>query len=101
MTSLDGYTALISGGARGQGEAEARLFVERGAAVVIGDVLVDQGTADGFLEEQLKPQLLQEACDRAGVALDLRMQEGYDHSYYFISSFMEDHLRFHAANLAR
>ncbi len=64
-------------------------------------ILVDQGTADGFLEEQLKPQLLQEACDRAGVALDLRMQEGYDHSYYFISSFMEDHLRFHAANLAR
>ena len=64
-------------------------------------ILVDQGTADGFLEEQLKPQLLQEACSRAGVALDLRMQEGYDHSYYFISSFMEDHLRFHAANLSR
>jgi S-formylglutathione hydrolase len=64
-------------------------------------ILVDQGTADGFLEEQLKPQLLQEACSGAGVALDLRMQEGYDHSYYFIASFMEDHLRFHAANLAR
>jgi S-formylglutathione hydrolase len=64
-------------------------------------ILVDQGTADGFLAEQLKPQLLQEACSAAGVALDLRMQEGYDHSYYFISSFMEDHLRFHAANLSR
>lgn len=64
-------------------------------------ILVDQGTADGFLAEQLKPELLQEACGRAGIALDLRMQAGYDHSYYFISSFMEDHLRFHAANLSR
>jgi len=64
-------------------------------------ILVDQGTADGFLAEQLKPELLQEACARAGIALDLRMQAGYDHSYYFISSFMEDHLRFHAANLSR
>jgi S-formylglutathione hydrolase len=64
-------------------------------------ILVDQGRADGFLAEQLKPHLLEEACGRAGVALDLRMQDGYDHSYYFIASFMEDHLRFHAANLAR
>ena len=64
-------------------------------------ILVDQGTADIFLAEQLKPELLEEACRAAGVALDLRRQEGYDHSYYFMSSFMEDHLRFHATNLAR
>ncbi len=63
------------------------------------DLLVDQGMADGFLDNQLRPQLLAEACTKAGIALTLRMQEGYDHSYYFISSFMEDHLRWHAARL--
>lgn len=63
------------------------------------DLLVDQGAADGFLENQLRPQLLADACAKAGIPLTLRMQEGYDHSYYFISSFMEDHLRWHAARL--
>jgi S-formylglutathione hydrolase len=62
-------------------------------------LLVDQGTKDQFLESQLKPELLKEACRRAGVPLDLRLQEGYDHSYFFIASFIEDHLRFHARNL--
>jgi S-formylglutathione hydrolase len=62
-------------------------------------LLVDQGTADQFLETQLKPQLLAEACRRAGVPLELRLQEGYDHSYYFIATFIEDHLRFHARKL--
>jgi S-formylglutathione hydrolase len=60
---------------------------------------VDQGTADGFLESQLKPQLLEEACRRAGVALELHMREGYDHSYFFIATFVEEHLRYHARNL--
>src|SRR5437867_845554 len=60
---------------------------------------VDQGTKDQFLDEQLKPELLKQACERSGVALDLRMQEAYDHSYFFIATFIEDHLRFHAANL--
>ena len=59
-------------------------------------LLVDQGTNDQFLETQLKPELLEEACRRAGVRLDLRLQAGYDHSYFFIASFIEDHLRFHA-----
>jgi S-formylglutathione hydrolase len=63
-------------------------------------ILVDQGTQDQFLELQLKPQLLRDACQRAGVPLDLRMQEGYDHSYFFIATFIADHLRFHARNLA-
>ncbi len=62
-------------------------------------LLVDQGTDDQFLESQLKPELLKEACRRSGVSLDLRLQAGYDHSYFFIASFIEDHLRFHARNL--
>lgn len=73
--------ALIEGGAR------------------LPDLLVDQGTADSFLDSQLKPQLLEEACARAGQPLTLRRQEGYDHSYFFIATFIEDHLRWHAERL--
>jgi S-formylglutathione hydrolase len=62
-------------------------------------LLVDQGTDDQFLESQLKPGLLEEACRRSGVPLELRLQAGYDHSYFFIASFIEDHLRFHARHL--
>ena len=62
-------------------------------------LLVDQGTSDQFLQSQLKPELLEEACRRARVGLELRLQEGYDHSYFFIASFIEDHLRFHSRNL--
>ena len=61
--------------------------------------MVDEGRKDQFLESQLKPQLLQDACKRSGVPFDLRLREGYDHSYFFIASFIEDHLRFHARNL--
>jgi len=64
-----------------------------------GTLLVDQGDADQFLAEQLHPHLLREACERAGQALNLRMQPGYDHSYYFIQSFMGDHIAHHAAVL--
>jgi len=63
-------------------------------------ILVDQGTADPFLESQLKPQLLEQACASAGIRLDLRLRSGYDHSYYFIATFIDDHLRFHARALA-
>lgn len=63
-------------------------------------ILIDQGTADGFLEEQLKPGLLEEACAASGQHLELRLQEGYDHSYFFIATFIEDHLRHAAAALA-
>lgn len=62
-------------------------------------ILVDQGEADNFLEEQLKPQLLVQAAKQSNAKLTLRMQPGYDHSYYFIASFIEDHLRFHASHL--
>ena len=63
------------------------------------ELLVDQGLADDFLAEQLKPELLREACDAAGVSLTLRQHEGYDHSYYFIASFMGDHLEWHRERL--
>ncbi|MBO6701183.1 MAG: S-formylglutathione hydrolase [Pseudomonadales bacterium] len=63
-------------------------------------LLIDQGSDDNFLEEQLKPELLQTACDQAGIELTLRMQHGYDHSYYFISSFIRDHLAWHQQRLA-
>ena len=62
-------------------------------------LLIDQGDKDGFLAEQLKPELLQAAATAAGHPLTLRMQAGYDHSYYFIASFIDDHLRHHAKAL--
>ncbi len=62
-------------------------------------LLIDQGAADQFLEEQLKPDLLVEACEDAGQHFELRMRPGYDHSYFFIQTFIEDHLRHHAAEL--
>ncbi|WP_142849436.1 S-formylglutathione hydrolase [Telmatospirillum sp. J64-1] len=62
-------------------------------------LLVDQGEGDIFLAEQLKPQALKEAAEKAGHPLTLRLQPGYDHSYYFIATFIEDHLRHHAAAL--
>lgn len=65
------------------------------------ELLVDQGTADGFLEDGLRPSLLDEACKTAGIPLQLNMREGYDHSYFFISTFMEDHLRWHAERLSK
>lgn len=65
-----------------------------------GAVLVDQGDADGFLAEQLRPDLLDAACKAAGIDLILRLQPGYDHSYNFISTFMDDHIRWHAERLS-
>ena len=64
-----------------------------------GDLLVDQGYADEFLNEQLRPERLQAACDEAGVNIELRMHPAYDHSYYFIASFMRDHISWHAHRL--
>jgi S-formylglutathione hydrolase len=63
------------------------------------DLLVDYGDADQFLTEQLRPELLKAACEKARIPLTLRRQPGYDHSYYFISTFMGDHLRWHAERL--
>ena len=76
---------------------DAVALIEDGAR--LPELLVDQGDADQFLESQLKPDLLRNACKAAGIPLTLRLQPGYDHSYYFISSFMDDHLRWHAQRL--
>jgi S-formylglutathione hydrolase len=76
---------------------DACALIDDGARVP--DILVDQGDADQFLADQLKPELLADACHRAGIDLTLRMQPGYDHSYYFISTFMADHVAWHAKRL--
>ncbi len=78
-------------------EYDACALIEDGART--DALLVDQGASDDFLQEQLKPELLEAACAKAGVKLELRIQEGFDHSYFFISSFMEDHLRWHYSQL--
>ena len=76
---------------------DACALIEDGARVP--EILVDQGDADQFLADQLRPDLLAAACARAGIDLTLRMQPGYDHSYYFISTFMADHVSWHAKRL--
>ena len=65
-----------------------------------GPILIDQGSADKFLDEQLRPELFERACESSGQELRLRIQQGYDHSYWFISTFIEDHFRHHARWLA-
>lgn len=76
---------------------DAVALIEAGAR--LPELLVDQGDADQFLAEQLRPELLADACKAAGIDLTLRMQPGYDHSYHFISTFMPDHVRWHADRL--
>jgi len=95
-----GHKAL--GGYLGSDQAKWRDYdacalIDDGARV--DDILIDQGTADQFLEEQLQPQLLVEACERAAIPLTLNMHEGYDHSYFTISTFMDDHMHWHAERL--
>jgi len=76
---------------------DAVALIEDGAR--LPEILVDVGTADPFVTEQLTPERLEAACADAGIALTLNRREGYDHSYYFISSFMADHVRWHAERL--
>jgi len=79
---------------------DAALLIEAGAAKGrFDDILVDQGLGDNFLADQLKPELLEAACAAAGQKLTLRRQDGYDHSYFFMASFIADHVAFHAARL--
>ncbi|WP_293828686.1 S-formylglutathione hydrolase [uncultured Brevundimonas sp.] len=81
-------------------EHDAALLLASGAARgVYDDILIDQGDADSFLTDQLKPELLQAAADAAGQTITLRMQPGYDHSYFFMASFIADHIAFHAERL--
>jgi S-formylglutathione hydrolase len=77
----------------------ARLIEDGVGAGCYDDILIDQGDADPFLAEQLKPELLVEAGKSAGQTITLRMQPGYDHSYFFMASFIDDHVAFHARRL--
>lgn len=76
---------------------DACALVEDGAR--FPEFLIDQGKADGFLDEGLRPWLFEDVCRKVGIPLSLNMREGYDHSYFFISTFMDDHLRWHAQRL--
>jgi S-formylglutathione hydrolase len=78
-------------------EYDAVALIEDGAR--IPELLVDQGTGDQFLDEQLKPHLLEAACRDAGIDATIRLQDGYDHSYLFISTFMAEHVAWHAERL--
>jgi len=79
-------------------EYDATALINAGARS--GEILIDQGLADNFLAEQLRPEALERACEDAGQPLTLRKHEGYDHSYHFVSTFIGDHLAFHAQRLA-
>jgi S-formylglutathione hydrolase len=94
IKALGGY---LGGDKAAWRKHDAVALIEDGAR--FSDFLVDVGDADPFLKEQLRPELLEAACAKAGIPLNLRMQNGYDHSYYFVSTFMADHMRWHAARL--
>lgn len=94
--ALPGY---LGGDQASWRQYDACALIEDGARAA--DILVDQGTADNFLRDQLKPELLVKACKKADIALTLNMREGFDHSYYFIASFMDDHLHWHAERLSK
>jgi S-formylglutathione hydrolase len=78
---------------------DAVALIEDGAR--LPELLVDVGESDTFIEKELRPELLERACVDAGISLTLRRQPGYDHSYYFISTFMADHLAWHAERLGK
>ena len=94
------FTAYLGDDRAEWAKHDAALLLESGAASgVYDDILVDQGDADQFLTDQLKPELLKAAADKAGQKVTIRMQPGYDHSYFFMASFIDDHVAFHAARL--
>ncbi|MFN3814912.1 S-formylglutathione hydrolase [Brevundimonas sp.] len=94
------FTAYLGDDRAEWAQHDAALLLESGAASgVYDDILVDQGDGDQFLTDQLKPELLKAAADKAGQKLTVRMQPGYDHSYFFMASFIDDHVAFHAARL--
>ena len=95
------FTAYLgSDDVAGWNRHDAARLIEAGAARgVYDDILIDQGDADSFLADQLKPELLKAAAETAGQKMTIRMQPGYDHSYFFMTSFIDDHLAFHAARL--
>ncbi len=96
------FTAYLGEDRDAWAQHDAALLIAAGAARgVYDDILIDQGDADSFLADQLKPELLTAAAEAAGQTLTLRMQPGYDHSYFFMTSFIDDHIAFHAKRLRR
>ena len=94
------FAAYLGGDEAEWAAHDASRLVEAGAAKGrFDDILIDQGTGDTFLESQLKPELFEAACAAVGQKLTLRMQAGYDHSYFFMASFIADHVAWHAARL--
>lgn len=94
QTAFEKYLGPDRGNWRGN---DACALIEDGKR--FSGFLVDQGTADEFLDPGLRPWLLEQACKDAAIPLTLRMQDGYDHSYYFVSTFMHDHIAWHAARM--
>jgi S-formylglutathione hydrolase len=94
------FTAYLGADRRRWREHDASRLIEDGESR-FDDILVDQGLADQFLETELKPELLEAACEKAGQRLTLRRREGYDHSYYFIQSFIAEHVAWHAERLTQ
>jgi S-formylglutathione hydrolase len=90
------FTGYLGSDEGAWSEYDATALIAQGKGDGRRLLLIDQGTADEFLAAQLKPELLKEACEKAGQPLELRLREGYDHSYYFIASFIGEHLAHHA-----
>jgi S-formylglutathione hydrolase len=94
------FTAYLGDDREEWAKHDAATLIRAGAArSKFDDILIDQGDADSFLVDQLKPELLQAAADATGQSVTIRMQPGYDHSYFFMASFIADHVAFHAARL--
>ena len=93
------FTAYLGPDETRWAEHDACRLISAGKAGAFDEILVDQGLADNFLAEQLQPEQLEAAANVAGLNLRLRRHPGYDHSYYFIQSFMAEHLAFHAHRL--
>lgn len=91
------FTAYLGSDEHAWTNYDASLLMRKATAFV--PALVDQGTADDFLKEQLKPETLETAAQASGYPLSMNYRDGYDHSYYFIASFIDDHLRFHSQHL--
>ncbi len=91
-------TAYLGKDLKAWREHDASELIRQGDGIL--PTLVDQGDADDFLDRELKPNTLAAAAEASGYPLELRFQQGYDHSYYFIASFIEEHLRFHASHLS-
>ncbi|RJG27442.1 S-formylglutathione hydrolase [Massilia cavernae] len=93
------FSGYLGGDENSWKRYDASALMELSHTPFPGGILIDQGLADKFLAEQLYPDVFEAACAKAGQPLELRRHEGYDHGYYFISTFIEEHLRFHRARL--